>query len=143
MSSMAKNINLAHSGALEIIKEMSQGKAPKAIQNIAMAANRNVLNSTKDGILFRHRPATLSNGFTGIGLTKTALGLGVAGIVIKGAYDGFKSKKGVDQSFQPQGEDMGTISSMSIDAQGSVINGNRTLSATGDLVFGLHRMDRR
>lgn len=137
-------INMAKQGAFGIMRElMAGGKEGNAIiQNIGHKANRFVLGSSKNGILFQHRPASVANGFTGIGLSPFAVGLGVAGIAGAGIANGVSAKKQVDRSFRPQAEDMGPLQTMSVDAQGSVVNGSRNLGATGDLVFGLHRMDR-
>ena len=87
-------INMAKQGAFGIMRElMAGGKEGNAIiQSIGHKANRFVLGSSKNGILFQHRPASVANGFTGIGLSPFAVGLGVAGIAGAGIANGVSAK---------------------------------------------------
>lgn len=115
------------------------------VAKLGLAANRATLASAgKKGILFRDTAARLNNGFTGVGLTKLGaglLGVGlIAGNMAKSAYDGYKNDKAM---LRPQAEDIGYLSTMSMDAVGNVRGGRRDLGATGDLVFGLHAANQR
>lgn len=115
------------------------------VAKLGLAANRATLASAgKKGIFFRDTAARLNNGFTGVGLTKLGAGLLGAGLLLgnagKAAYEGYKRDKAM---LRPQAEDIGYLSTMSMDAVGNVRGGRRDLGATGELVFGLHASDRK
>ena len=138
---MAK-VNISK-GSMDAIRELSTGsRAGGIISGLGIAANRRILPG-KNGILFKNAPATLKNGFTGVGLTKLGAGLLVAGMVGAVAKDTYDMVQGNKMAMRPQAEDLGSLSTMSYDAVGDVNGGRRDLGATGDLVFGLHAANKK
>lgn len=129
--------------AINIIKELGGVGAPagRSTTRAAMAMNKRILGSKSRGILFTHRPATASNALSGIGLTKLGTALLGIGIVGKAVATGVQAYN-APSPLKPPGEDIGSLSTLSMDAEGQVIRGQRNLGATGDLVFGLHKGNR-
>lgn len=138
------NLKATKNAALGVIREVSGGGLGNSfIQRVGSASNRMVLNSSKNGILFKHTAARMSNGFTGLGLTALGTAAIVGGLGVKGAVDTYNMIDQIDKAGRPPAEDIGHLSTMSSDAVGSINKGQRTLGATGELVFGLHAMDKR
>ena len=134
---MAK-VNLIKDSFAAIADTSGISRAGKTLSTITHKANRAIIPGGKNGIIFRNKAATLSNAYTGVGLTKLGVGLLALGAATKLGFDAYAAKKQVDASFKPQAEDLGSLSGMSQDAVGNVVRGKRDLGATGNLVFGLH-----
>lgn len=130
--------------ASDVIRDTSGiSSANRVLSRISHSANKAIIPGGRNGIIFKNKAATLSNAYTGIGLTKLGVGLLATGALVKTGIDAYKGKKQVDASFRPQAEDLGALSTMSYDAVGSVYGGRRDLGATGELVFGLHAADKK